>query len=453
MSEQSKHASPGDYRIPDNSPWAQAWKMAAAIGVIGLVCAVAGYSIDHRRFAFAYLMGFVTVLTMAFGSMFFVLVQHLTSAGWSVSVRRASEFFVAGIVIIPLLALPNLLSFDELYPWWQHVTGHDVAHAQAHEQGHGEGQGHDEHAAGHEHGGGDEHAAAGGHHGPEHNLHETTLAKKLAYFDPTFFFIRAVAYLLIWLWLASRLFGYSTKQDASGDPGFTVKLHRFAPAGIILFALSLTFAGFDWVMSLEPNWFSTMFGVRVFAASAVLGLALNILVSLGFRRTGVSGDAIHVEHFHDLGKLMFGFLVFWAYISFSEFFLIWYAAIPEETMYYHRRWDTPAWQWISIALVTVKFIMPFFLIMSRNAKRNLGLLGMGAAWIATMHLVEMYYWVMPYYQDGELAFSLPGFVTDLGCMFACVGLYLAVVFRRMLNHPVIPVRDPRLGRAVDFVNA
>ena len=453
MSEQSKLAlSPSDFRIPDGNPWTQAWKMAAAVGVIGLVCAVVGYSIDPRRFAFAYLMGFVTVLTMAFGSVFFVLVQHLTSAGWSVSVRRASEFFVAGIVIIPLLALPNLLSLDELYPWWQHVTGHDVAHA----QGHGEGHGPAEHgAAAHEqeHGSAEEQHAAGGHHGPEHAAHERTLEKKLAYYNPTFFFARAVAYLLIWLWLSSRLFGYSTKQDATGDPGFTVKLQRIAPAAVILFALSLTFAGFDWVMSLEPNWFSTMFGVRVFAASAVLGLALNILVSLGFRRTGVSKDTINVEHFHDLGKLMFGFLVFWAYISFSEFFLIWYAAIPEETTYYHRRWDTPAWQWISISLVTVKFIMPFFLIISRNAKRALGLLGLGAGWIATMHLVEMYYWVMPYYQDGELAFSLPGFLTDLGCLFLCVGLYLAVVFRRMLNHPVIPVRDPRLGRAIDFVNA
>ncbi|HMI92826.1 MAG TPA: hypothetical protein VK509_15735, partial [Polyangiales bacterium] len=278
-------------------------------------------------------------------------------------------------------------------------------------------------------------------------------AKKLAFLNPTFFYARAVIYLSVWMWLAAWLFGFSTKQDATGDPSFTVKLQRRAPLATILFALSLTFAGFDWVMSLEPNWYSTMFGVKVFAASTVLGLALNILLSLAFRRSGAAKEAINVEHFHDLGKLMFAFLVFWAYISFSEFFLIWYAAIPEETLYFHRRWDTSSWRWISISLVTVKFIMPFFLVMSRNAKRNLGLLGLGAGWIVVMHLVEMYYWVMPYYQEGDVAFSLTGFVTDLGCVFACVGLYLAVVFRRMLNHPVIPVRDPRLGRAIDFVNA
>jgi hypothetical protein len=451
VSDHDKKAySPRDYRIPDGSPFAQAWKMAAAVGVIGVVCAVAGYSIDHRRFAFAWLMGFVTVLTMALGSVFFVLVQHLTAAGWSVTVRRASEFFVAGMVIVPLLALPNLLSLEHLYPWWNHGHEEPVAHAQEHGE-HGapaaHGGGHDEHGAG------DEHASGGGHGGPQHKLHEDTLAKKLGYLNRPFFYARALIYLLAWLWLASRLFGYSTKQDESGDPKLTVKLQRLAPGSTILWALTLTFAAFDWIMSLEPNWFSTMFGVRFFAASAVLSLALNILLSLGLRRSGASKDTIHVEHFHDLGKLMFGFLVFWAYISFSEFFLIWYAAIPEETVYFHHRWDTPTWQWISISLVTVKFIMPFFLVMSRNAKRNLGMLGLGAGWIATMHLVEMYYWIMPYYQEGGLAFSPTGFITDLGCMFACVGLYLTVVFRRMLNHPVIPVRDPRLQRAIDFVNA
>jgi hypothetical protein len=337
---------------------------------------------------------------------------------------------------------------SDLYPWWSH--GHEgVAHAQEHAEGHaehgGEAHGADAHGA---------EAHGDAHHGPEHAMHAKILEKKLSFLDPKFFAARAVIYFLVWMWLAMRLFGYSTAQDKNGDPAFTVKLARMAPGATFLFALSLTFAGFDWVMSLMPNWYSTMFGVRIFAASAVLGLALNILVSLGLHRSGISGGAVNVEHFHDLGKLMFGFLVFWAYISFSEFMLIWYAAIPEETLYYHLRWDHPWWQMISITLVTVKFIIPFFLVMSRNAKRNLGLLGLGAGWIAALHLVEMYYWVMPHFAPGEdIAFSVMGFLTDAGCVLACVGLYLAVVFRRMLSHPVIPVRDPRLSRALGFVNA
>jgi hypothetical protein len=382
-----------------------------------VLCAALGYSVDPRRFAFAYLMGFLTVLTMALGSTFFVLVQHLVGAGWSVTVRRASEFFVAGALLLPLLALPNLLSLGELYPWWHHG----------------------------------QHSAAA--NTPELAQHAATLEKKLGYLNPPFFLLRSALYLLVWLWLSNRLFSYSTRQDQSGDPSWTLKLQRLAPVATIAFAFSLNFAGFDWFMSLDPNWYSTLFGVRLFATSVVLALALNILVTLGFRRAGLSKGTIHVEHFHDLGKLLFGFLVFWAYISFSEFFLIWYAAIPEETIYFQRRWDTDSWRLVSASLVVVKFIIPFFLLLSRNAKRNLRLLGLGAGCIVALHLVEMYYWVMPHFQQGGIALSFTGVVTDVGCVCACVGLYLALVFRRMLGHPVIPVRDPRLQRAIHFVNA
>ena len=420
--DERKPLASGEYHVPDGSPWARAWKLAAGVGGLGVACAVAGYAVDPRRFAFAYLMGFLTVLTMVLGSTFFVLLQHLTGAGWSVTVRRTSEFFVAGAIIIPVLALPNLLSLGELYPWWHHVPPGPEAMLPETML-------------------------------PEAMLHEAVLEKKLGYLNPTFFLIRAVGYLLVWLWLSTRLFSYSTNQDEGGDPNWTVKLQRMAPIATISLAFSLNFAAFDWFMSLDPNWYSTMFGVRLFATSAVLSFALNILLALGLRRAGISKDAIHVEHFHDLGKLLFGFLVFWAYISFGEFFLIWYAAIPEETVYFHRRWDTDSWRMVSVSLVVVKFIIPFFLILSRNAKRNPGLLGLSAGLIVALHLVEMYYWVMPNFQEGGIAFSPIGFITDVGCVFACVGLYLAVVFRRMLNHPVIPVRDPRLQRAIHFVNA
>ena len=455
MSDNNRHSKIGavsDYRIPADSAWQQAWKMAAGIGVVGLVIAGFGYTIDPRRFAFAYLMGFVTVLTMALGSVFFVLIQHLTGAGWSVTVRRTSEFFVAGMVVVPLLALPNLLGREQLYPWWSHGN-EGVAHAQAHDEAARHGRlpsdaapapADPAHAVG---------AETGDESGPEAAIEHQLIKGKQPYLNSTFFFLRALIYFAAWLWLARRLFGYSTAQDKNGDPQWTVKLQRLAPGATWVFALTLTFAAFDWLMSLEPSWYSTMFGVRFFASSVVLAIALNILVGLGLRKSGAVQEEINVDHFHDLGKLMFGFLIFWAYISFSEFMLIWYAAIPEETIYYHYRWDTPWWRALSIAIVVVKFIIPFFMVMSRNAKRNLGLIGFGAAWIAALHIVEMYYWVMPYYNHGEVAFSITGLMTDLGAIFGCVGIYLAVVFRRMLDHPVIALRDPRLSRAIDFVNA
>jgi hypothetical protein len=462
----------GDYRIPESSPLAGAWKKAAAMGAVGVALAGVGFVSNPERFAFSYLTAFATVMTMWLGCVFFVLIQHLTAAGWSVTVRRSAEFFVAGIgvLVLPLLFLPNLASLDTLYPWWGHHES-GVAHAQeAHEGAHAAEHGNDVGAAhAHEPGAAPEHAGAahggahgaaaahGGHHDPEHQAHETILSKKRAFLNTGFFFLRMVIYFGIWILLATRLFRYSTAQDANGDPQWTVKLQRFAPVGTILFALSLTFAGFDWFMSLEPNWFSTMFGVRVFASSAVLGLALVIITTLSFKRAGIVKDEINVEHFHDLGKLMFGFLVFWAYISFSEFMLIWYAAIPEETIYYHHRWDTGGWRAISISLVAIKFIIPFFFIMSRNIKRRIYLLGRAAGWLFALHLVEMYYWVMPYYFErahgGELVTSGMGLLTDAGCFMMCIGIYLAVVLKRMLDYPVIPVKDPRLERALQFVNA
>ncbi|MDD9933023.1 MAG: hypothetical protein OXT09_05435 [Myxococcales bacterium] len=449
--DQSKGLSADDFKIPESSSVAGLWKKAAGVGVVGLLMAGAGFASDAERFGFSWLMGFYAVLTMFLGTFFFVCIQHLTFAGWSVTVRRTAEFFVGGVIVIPFLFLPNLMSTSQLYPWWD-LHGDGKAHAQ------------DDHGAGaSDHGGhgkdhGDAHADEGHAHSPmETAAHHAITAKKAAYLNQGFFHLRWVVCLLIWLWIALRLHRLSTAQDANGDPQYTVKAQRFAPAAIILFALSLTFFGFDWLMSLEPNWFSTMFGVRIFASSAVLGLALIILLSLSFKNAGVVKNEINVEHYHDLGKLMFGFLVFWAYISFSEFFLIWYASIPEEVVYYHMRWDDDSWRMVSSAIVGVKFIIPFFFVMSRNIKRRLPTLRMGALWLVVLHFVEMYYWVMPHYYNkvhhGHLALDGMGIVTDVGCFMACVGIYLAVVFKRMLNHPVIPVKDPRLGRALGFVNA
>jgi hypothetical protein len=284
-------------------------------------------------------------------------------------------------------------------------------------------------------------------------LEAATLKEKSPFLNHNFFYLRALLYFLVWFWIGKRLFGYSTAQDATGDKAWTVKLQGFAPKATFAFALSLTFAGVDWVMSLDPTWYSTMFGVRVFASSAVTSFAVVILVTLGFKRAGLIGKEINTEHYHDLGKLMFGFLVFWAYISFSEFFLIWYAAIPEETVYYHARWDQESWRMLSVSLVVLKFIVPFYLVMSRNAKRNNTLIGLGAGWLLVMHVVEMYYWVMPSFSRyATHAVQWNGMWIELGCVMATVGIYLTVVFRNMRNHPLIAVGDPRLSRAINFTN-
>ena len=226
----------------------------------------------------------------------------------------------------------------------------------------------------------------------------------------------------------------------------TAAAQRFAPAAILLFGVTITFFAFDWLLSLNPTWYSTIFGVYIFAGTALFNMASLILVSLALRRSGLLGDAVNVEHFHDMGKLLFGWIAFWTYISFAQFFLTWYSNIPDEVAWFHKRWDGNGGDWmgVSAALVVFYFFVPFWFLMSRNIKRKLPLLAAGAVCIIVMHVVEVYWVVMPNF--GPLDPSM----LDLGCL---VGVYLAAVLRGMTEYPLVPVGDPRLQRALEFENA
>ena len=475
--DKKEHGHPTSWKL--SGPWAGAWKVFATIGGLGLLASAAGYTMDPRRFAFSWMFAFVTSLSIALGAMFFVLIQRLTSAGWSVTVRRTAEFFSYGILALIPLFIPVLMSMGHLFPWLGEHTEHGTAdtapavhgsltlitpaYAQEHAVpavpagDHGEAL-KPRVAAAHE---GDPSAGDSAHGGlaaREHAQHEAhalvhteLLAKKSAYLNKNFFYLRACLYFLIWTVLAVRLFGYSAAQDISKDPQLTVRAQAFAPPATFLFALSLTFAAFDWIMSLEPTWFSTIFGVYFFAAGVVSSYAVLILVTMALRTSGPLEGAVTVEHYHDLGKLMFGFLVFWAYIGFSQFMLIWYAALPEETTWYHNRWDHDPWAKVSMALLLGHFVLPFFWTISRNFKRNLGRLQIGAGIILVMHVVDMYWFVMPNYMLGKDGFAFSWI--DVACLCAVAGVYGAFVFYRMTKYSLVPVGDPRLERSLHFQNA
>lgn len=437
------------YRLPADSSWANAWKVSAAIAVLGLIGAVFFAFQDQERFAFSYLFAYVAFLTIALGGVFFGLLQWLTSAAWSVTIRRTTEFLHWPLWLFVILFAPIALNMQQLYPW--STDAHGEHGAAQHAEG-GE-------AHGGEHSGGEDphaHANEGGPvidgvilHEAEHELHAKVLAKKAPYLNKTFFYIRAFIYFLSWVLISRKLFSNSTKQDASGDPALTVSSQRVAPVAMIVFALTTTFASFDWLMSLEPSWISTIFGVNFFAQSIVSMFAVTILIGLSLRAKGHFKKAVNVEHFHDLGKLQLGFLIFWAYVNFSQFMLIWYASIPEETTYYHKRWSEggDGWKTWSLAIVFGHFIIPFFIILSRNAKRALSPLGVGAAVILFFHFVMVYWLVMPY------AGGLSPSIVDLVCLMAVGGSYFTLVFLKMSKHPIIPVQDPRLSRSLHFVNA
>lgn len=429
------------FRIASSSTWSNAWKVSLAAGAVGVIGSVVGAFLDPERFAFSYLFAFMVCLTLALGSLFFVMIQHLTVANWSVVVRRLAEFVLAGMPTIVFLSIPLLLNVDHLYEW---------AHTEHHE-----------HAEMLEmveqsdvidvtkEGADDAHAAGGSSHSEaEEALHHRLMEHKAVYLNKPFFYVRAAVYLIVWVLLASLYVRWSTSQDATGDPRLTKKMRSRSPLGLALFGLTLTFAAFDWLMSLEPAWYSTIFGVVLFAGAAMAIHALLILLALGLKATGDLDHSVNKEHFHDLGKMMFGFNCFWAYVSVSQYLLIYYAGIPEEATYYHHRWQDGSWQAVSIVLVVGHFALPFVLLMSRVVKRRLAWLGVGAAWMLVMHLVDLYWLVMPYASDAVSVHWL-----DVTCLMTTLGLYFSLVFRKMLGVPLVPVRDPRLARSLRFHNA
>jgi hypothetical protein len=285
--------------------------------------------------------------------------------------------------------------------------------------------------------------------GPEEAAEAAVLASKTPWLNRNGWFARAFLYFAAWTWIGLTFFRLSTSQDGTKDPKLTLRAQKLAPAATFLFGFTLTGAAFDWLMSLLPTWYSTIYGVTIFAGSVVCMYATLIVVTQSLRDAGHLKDAINVEHYHDLGKLLFGFLVFWAYVSFAQFMLIWYAAIPEETTFFHDRWDVGSWMYVSLALVILHFVVPFFLLISRNVKRRLWAIKIGALWLIAMHVVEMYWQVMPYYAGGESTVHW----MDLASLVGVAGIYLAVVFYRMTKYPLIPIGDPRLSRALSFENA
>jgi hypothetical protein len=252
----------------------------------------------------------------------------------------------------------------------------------------------------------------------------------------------------VWSFLAWRFARTSRAQDTSVEPAVeTVKLQRWSAPAILLTGVTLTFASFDWIMSLDAHWYSTIFGVYIFAGAFVSALALLALLSLLLEWLGVYGPISTVEHRHDLGKLLFGFTVFWAYIGFCQYFLIWYAGIPEETVFFLRRW-TGSWKLVSLALCVGHFVVPFVLLLSRTGKRNRWVLAVAAFVILKMHWVDLYWLTMPTLDPGGATLTSIDVVGGLA-PFAVLTAWLA---RRAAREPAYPLRDPRLPEAVRLEN-
>lgn len=372
------------------------------IGAIGLVLTLFLMIKDFHHSIFSYLNAFIFFTALSLGALFFVIIQFLTRAGWSVLIRRIPEHLMKNIGIMVLFFIPLLFGLSELYHW----THTDAV------------------------------------------AHDHLLQSKAPYLNVPFFVIRAFIYFGLWYWLSSAFFKFSVQQDEDNDRSLTLKLQKYATFGVLIYALSQTFAFIDWVMSLTPHWYSTMFGVYFFAISIVLVLSTIIVMVSVLRKAGFLKDMINVEHYHDLGKLLYGFNIFWAYISFSQFFLIWYANIPEETHWFHEHF-AENWDWLSTTLLIGHFAVPLLLFVSRHAKRNISFNTLMAFWLILMTLIEIYWIIMPNLYHHGIHITL----ADVTSLVGIGGIYFGVFFKRMAKYSLYPVNDPRLEESVHFKNA
>ena len=357
---------------------------------------------DKVNFAFSYATSLFFFLSLSLGALFFVLTQHLASVSWAVVVRRICEQVATNISWLALLILPLVLfNLHDLFHW---------THA-------------------------------------EEVAKDPILSSKSGYLNVPFFIIRTLIYFIIWSYLSTSLLKKSLFQDKNGDGVITQKMFKQSTFGMVLFVLSLTFFAFDWIMSLDPHWFSTIFGVYYFACSMVGAFALILMIIFWLHKGGYFKGIITTEHEHDLGKLLFGFNVFWAYIAFSQFMLIWYANLGEETIFYHLR-TNGSWKTYTTLLPIIHFVLPFFFLISRVIKRNKALLLIGSVWLFISNYIDIYWLVMPNFSKNGVDFSFH----DIVAVIFVGSLFFYVLLTRMEKSPLIPLKDHKLKTAIKFKN-
>jgi len=362
----------------------------------------------RRQFAFSWLFAFIYFFTILIGCLFWILVHHATDSGWGIVVRRQMENLAALLPWMVLFFVPLVLFRFEIWNW---LTAKD--HLEA----------------------------------------NPALGDKIGYFELhfgsvilPFFWIRAALYFLYFAGAAIYFRRTSVRQDSDGDPRWSIQMRGFSFVGIILFALGTTFMAFDWLASLDYRWASTMWGVYIFAGSAGAAMALIILVVLGLKNAGYL-SFVNAEHYHMMGKLLFCFSIFWGYIGFSQYMLIWYGNIPEETSWFLRR-NIGSWNTLSITLVVGRFFIPFLYLLFQYTKRTPRFLAFMSLWVLAMHLLDIFVTIDPFIHPAGVQVSWLD-----GATLSAIGFPLAFLFLRGLGGAsLFPTRDPRLLESVNVSN-
>jgi len=370
------------------------------VAVIALVLCAVGAIVNPHQFGYSWLFAFAFFFTLCAGCFFWTIVHHATDAEWSVVVRRQLENLAALLTVLALLFVPILLLRHHVFAWMDIPPGVDHS-----------------------------------------------LDTKRAYLNWPFFLVRAVIFLGFFLLAALALRRLSAEQDKDGNPRFTISMRKVSFISLPMFALCLTFGAYDWLVGLNYRWFSTMFGVYIFAGAAGSSMSLLVLVITALRQAGYLKDVVTVEHYHIMGKWMLAFCIFWAYIGFGQYMLIWYANIPEETQYFINR-NTQSWWALSMLLVIGRFFIPFAILLMRSVKKHPHRLCIVAGWLVFMQMLDIYLIVLPSLHGTGFHPS----IWDLLSVVA-IGATLGFVYLRMVPRTsLFPVRDPRLIESLQTVN-
>ena len=367
----------------------------------GAVLALIGLIVSPKEFLYAWLVAFMFFLSLGLGALWLVIVHHLFDAGWSVAIRRFCEHI--STLLSPwmlFLFLPIAIGAKTIYPWMRENPANDHA-----------------------------------------------LAAKLPLFTPLGFYALATFCFVVWFVLSRRLRYWSLQQDQTGAALPTYRMRFLSGIGIFLFALTLTIAAVMWMKALQHEWFSTMYGVYYFAGSVWVTLATAYVITMILDRQGVLTEVLHEHQYYFLGSLLFAFTVFYAYIHFAQYFIIWNANMPEETIWYVVR-ERGTWWWVGIVIIFGHFFIPFLALLRIDVKHVFSFMVPLCIWAWPMHFVDLSFNVLPIpHPEG---FPLQWIWLYAGCL-AFMGGFLSWRFlKEYASHPPFPIKDPRLVEAMGF---
>lgn len=362
------------------------------IGVAGVLLVITGFLLDREQALRSYLFAYLYWIGMGLGSMGILLMHHTVGGKWGMVIRRMCEAGARTLPYMALLLIPVLLSIPTLYPWAR----------------------------------------------PE-ALHDANIQAKAGYLNVPFFLARVVFYVLVWTFYAWRLSTWSAEQDSSGDERLMAKMRAVSAPGLVVFVWVTSFAFIDWVMSLEPHWFSTIYGLMFLVGQVLESFAFVIALLIVLSQSSPLKEYVTKQHLHDLGNMMFAFMVLWAYLSFSQFLIIWAGNLPDENPWYLRRLRG-GWGWVALTLVIFHFATPFVLLLMRSTKRHAGRLMKVCLLMIVIRLLDVYWVVKPAFYNQQLKVYWMDFVTPV----AIGGLWLALFFWQLKSRPLVPIRDPRL---------